>query len=301
MKKLWVPDIAKACRLLRRESLEVYYSVNKFVFIFSCFDRMGEIDSITSLRAVATFVGQHIKLLRPQALEIRFVSADQMQLSTLRHFAVCFAMMHANGLKPETDVERMTFVPSIYGNPTMFSAEARPILDISIELFKLGILLAQRRCCCRRKSRSATSSHRTEHCLKRFECGIYVKRELRRMILCKKFSREVFLRPEIKAFMQVWGYLHFEVSQVCMPQVSKGCLLTSLEDFVSRWLLSLKSTAPSIGQVLSNGSNRLVERWYALEEALEGSKGSANSSRATWSPKGVALRIPERLGPGVMA
>jgi predicted membrane protein len=207
LQKFEIPALARTCKLLRRESLGVYYSVNEFTFVFSCRARNSETTSLASLRAVVDFVGEYIKMFKPKAFELRFLSALDIDFSTLERLAVCFASMHANGLKPQKEAYKRILLPSTCG---AHSEAVAPLRDISAHLFVLGMLLSLQNCSC--TSEATKSPRRSKRRLKMFECASDVKLQTKRLMLCKKLSRRQFLLPKLKAFLQHRGVLLSHVS-----------------------------------------------------------------------------------------
>jgi hypothetical protein len=177
--KFRVPALAQACKLMRRECLEVYYSINKFLFVFSCSNYgKSEKDGLASLCAMGKIFGRRMQLLRPQALEIHFLEALSMSRDTWKLMAVFFAKLHANGLKVESDVRQRQLSFSV---GWVGAAETGPAVKILMaRLSAIGVVLSQKPCGCKNQPIKSASSKKRR--LMMFECDKDVESTMNRMM-----------------------------------------------------------------------------------------------------------------------
>jgi hypothetical protein len=164
--KFRAPALVQACSLTRRECLELYYSINNFVMVFSCSSGNSQKAGLTSLHAMAKILGKRIQLLKPQALEIRFVEAPNMSCDTMKLMVIFFATLHYDWLKVENDARQRKFS---FGLGWTDPAErAQTFKRFMARLFMIGEVLSQKLCKCKDQPIKSPSSERRQKMM--FEC-----------------------------------------------------------------------------------------------------------------------------------
>jgi hypothetical protein len=178
LNKFCVPALAQACSLMRRECLEIYYSINNFVMVFSCSSGSSEKKGLISLRAMAKILGNRINLLKPRALEIRFVEAFSMSRDTMKLMVVFFAMLHDKWLEVESDARQIKFSFSVGWREPAEKAQA--LKRLMTRLFTIGVALSQKPCGCKSQPTKSPSSKKRRRMM--FECDEDVKSTMKRLL-----------------------------------------------------------------------------------------------------------------------
>jgi hypothetical protein len=163
---------------MRRECLEIYYSINNFVMVFSCSSGSSEKKGLISLRAMAKILGKRINLLKPRALEIRFVEALSMSHDTMKLMAVFFAMLHDKWLKVESDARQIKFSFSVGWRDAAENAQA--LKRLMTRLFTIGVALSQKPCGCKNQPIKSASSKKRRPMM--FDCDKDVEATMNRMM-----------------------------------------------------------------------------------------------------------------------